>query len=256
MLKIRRAGNRQLITENSQLTTMKILGLIPARGGSKGIPGKNIKPLRGKPLLQYTIEAAKRSNLLSRIVLSSDDEEIMATARKLGLEAPFQRPANLAGDSSSSLEVVKHALRFFLENGEKFDAVCLLQPTSPLRRERLIDEAIEKFSSGNFDSLVTVREVPDDYNPHWIFEEKNGGLKIATGETEIITRRQDLPKAYHRDGAIYLTKTEVLLEQDSLYGKNIGFVDTTGDPYVNIDTPRDWEEAERILSINNQQLAD
>ncbi|MEG9329194.1 acylneuraminate cytidylyltransferase family protein [Salinimicrobium catena] len=233
---------------------MKILGLIPARGGSKGIPGKNIKPLRGKPLLQYTIEAAKRSNLLYRIVLSSDDEEIMATARKLGLEAPFQRPVELAGDSSSSLEAVKHALRSFLEYGEKYDAVCLLQPTSPLRREGLIDEAIEKFCSGDFDSVMTVREVPAEYNPHWVFEEKDRGLKIATGETEIITRRQDLPKAYHRDGGIYLTKAEVLLEQDSLYGKNIGFVDTTGDPYVNIDTPQDWEEAEKLLQDLNLEL--
>ena len=117
----------------------------------------------------------------------------------------------------------------------------------------MIDSAIEKFSSGNFDSLVSVREVPAEFNPHWVFEEENGGLKIATGEKEIISRRQELPKAYHRDGAIYLTKTEVLMEQNSLYGKKIGFIDTTGDPYVNIDTPEDWEKAERLVSMNNEQ---
>ena len=232
---------------------MKILGLIPARGGSKGIPGKNIRFLGGKPLLQHSIEAAKRSILLSRIVLSSDDEEIIKTAKKLGLEVPFVRPQELAGDGSGSLEVIQHAVRFFSQEGENFDAVCLLQPTSPFRRTRLIDEAIEKFTSGKFDSLVSVREVPAAYNPHWVFEEQNGGLKIATGETEIITRRQELPKAFHRDGAIYITKTEVILEQNSLYGKNIGFIDTTGDPYVNIDTQEDWEEAERILTLIREQ---
>jgi len=232
---------------------MKILGLIPARGGSKGIPGKNIRFLGGKPLLQHSIEAAKRSILLSRIVLSSDEEEIITTAKKLGLEVPFVRPQELAGDSSSSLEVIQHAIRFFSQEGENFDAVCLLQPTSPFRRSGLIDEAIEKFTSGNFDSLVSVREVPADYNPHWTFEAENDSLKIATGEKEIINRRQELPKAYHRDGAIYLTRTEVLMEKHSLYGKNIGFIDTTGDPYVNIDTPEDWEEAERIFAMINEQ---
>ena len=232
---------------------MKILGLIPARGGSKGIPGKNIKPLHGKPLLQYTFESAKESKLLSKLILSSDDAEILAVANEMGLETPFIRPAALAEDNTSSLEVVQHALKFFAQKGENFDAVCLLQPTTPFRRKGLVDEAIEKFVSRNFDSLLSVREVPSEYNPHWIFEEKDGQLQIATGETEIISRRQELPKAYHRDGAIYLTRTEVLLEQNSLYGKNIGFIDTTGDPYVNIDTVQDWEEAERLLTNIREQ---
>ena len=226
---------------------MKILGLIPARGGSKGIPGKNIKPLRGKPLLQYTVEAADASRLLSRVILSSDDPEIIKVAEDLGLEVPFSRPEEFSRDDTPSLEVVKHTVEFFAAKNEDFDAVCLLQPTTPFRRSGLIDEAIEKFVSGKFDSLLTVREVPVEYNPHWTFEEKKGRLKISTGEEKIISRRQDLPKAYHRDGAIYLTRTEVIINQNSLYGKKIGFIDTTGDPYVNIDTLEDWEEAERLV---------
>lgn len=227
---------------------MKTLGLIPARGGSKGIPGKNIKLLHGKPLLQYTFESARNSKLLSRVILSSDDPEIIAVAEGLGLEVPFQRPAALAADATSSLTVIKHALQFFAEKGENFDAVCLLQPTTPFRRNGLIDEAIDRFIAGGFDSLISVREVPAEFNPHWTFEEdKSGSLKLATGEKQIISRRQDLPKAYHRDGAIYLTKTEVILEQYSLYGDKIGFIDTTEDPYVNIDTIQDWEEAERLV---------
>ena len=226
---------------------MKIVGLIPSRGGSKGIPRKNIKLLAGKPLLEYTFESAKASNLLSRVILSSDDPEIIRTAEKIGLEVPFIRPENLAEDTTTSLEVVKHALEVLKLNGDEYDAVCLLQPTTPFREPGLIDAAIKKFTQGNFDSLISVREVPADFNPHWVFEEKDGHLKIATGEQEIISQRQELPKAYHRDGAIYITKTSVLINQNSLYGKHIGYINTTGSPYVNIDLPKDWEEAENLI---------
>lgn len=225
---------------------MRILGIIPARGGSKGIPGKNIKLLGGKSLLQYTFESAKASESLSRIILSSDDTEIIGVAKELGIDVPFVRPADLAGDASGSLEVIQNAVKYLMNQGEKYDAVCLLQPTTPFRRKGLIDKAIEKFKERNFDSVISVREVPAEYNPHWVFEEKAGKLQIATGEKEIITRRQELPKAYHRDGAIYITKTSVILEQNSLYGSNIGYIDTTGSPYVNIDTMKDWIEAEKM----------
>ncbi len=228
---------------------MKILGLIPARGGSKGIPGKNIKLLGGKPLLEYTVEAAKDSKLLSRVILSSDDKEIIAVAEQLNLEVPFIRPSDLALDNTPSIEVVKQALKFFEEKGEKFDAVCLLQVTTPFRKHELIDSAVGKFIKGNFDSLISVREVPAEYNPHWVFEEKEGSLRISTGENEIISRRQELPKAYHRDGGIYITRTSVILQNNSLFGKNIGFIDTTGSPYVNIDEPVDWKSAEELLKI-------
>lgn len=226
---------------------MKILGLIPARGGSKGIPGKNIKLLGDKPLLQYTWEAAQQSSLLDKVILTSEDREIIEVATKLGLEVPFTRPEELARDETPSIEVIKHALNFFREKGEEFDAVCLLQPTTPFRTPGLIDTCIKKFEENNYDSLISVREVPAEFNPHWVFEEKEDLLTLATGEENIISRRQELPKAYFRDGAIYITKTEVLLNQNSLFGKRTGFYDTTGTPYVNIDIPEDWEEAERIV---------
>lgn len=225
---------------------MKILGIIPARGGSKGIPGKNIKLLAGKPLIAFTAESAKASKFLDRVILSSDEEKIIEIARELKIEVPFVRPAELAGDATSSLEVIQHAVNYLKEQGEEYDAVCLLQPTTPFRSHGLIDQAIEKFRTGNYDSVISVREVPEDFNPHWSFEEKNGSLVLATGEKEIIKRRQELPKAYHRDGAIYITKTSVLLEQNSLYGNKIGFINTTGSPYVNIDTPEDWKKAEKL----------
>lgn len=226
---------------------MKILGLIVARGGSKGIPEKNSKMLRGKPLINYTIASAKESRLLDKIILSSDDHKIIELAKDEGIAVPFVRPKELATDTTPSLSVIQHALRFVNENGRPFDAVCLLQPTTPFRSLGLIDEAITKFKSAQLDSLISVREIPSDFNPHWAFEEIEGELKIATGEEVPISRRQDLPKTYHRDGAIYITRTKVLLEQNSLLGKHIGFVVTKGDEDINLDTPNDWELAEQRL---------
>ena len=226
---------------------MKILGLIPARGGSKGVPGKNIKELGGKPLLVFTAEAALASKELNKVILSSDDDEIINVAKKNGIEVPFKRPAELAQDNSGSLGVVQHALSFMKSQGEHYDAVCLLQVTSPFRRKGFIDEAIEKFQDGNFDSLVSVLPVPHEYNPHWVFEpDENDALKIATGDEAIIKRRQELPKAYFRDGSIYITKTATIM-QGSLLGKQIGYIENSIGDYVNIDTLVDWEKAEKMV---------
>lgn len=227
---------------------MKILGIIPARGGSKGIPGKNIKLLGKKPLLEYTFDSVRSSSLLDRCILSSEDDNIIQVAQQLGLDVPFKRPTNLSGDKSSSLDLIKHAIEFFEAENDFFDAVCILQVTSPFREKSLIDKAILKFKESGADSLISVREVPAEYNPHWVFEEGQPNLlKIATGESEIISQRQKLPKAYHRDGSIYLTRTSVIKNQNSLYGEKISFIDTTGSSYVNIDEPEDWKMAENLL---------
>ncbi|MEX2350200.1 MAG: acylneuraminate cytidylyltransferase family protein [Flavobacteriaceae bacterium] len=231
---------------------MKIIAIIPARGGSKGIPGKNIKMLGGKPLLMYTLEAARESKLVSRVILSSDDVDIINLAKSVGLDVPFVRPAHLATDSSGSLEVVQHALSFLEEQGDSFDAVCLLQPTTPFREPGSIDAAIRKFLEGGYDSLLSVREVPPEFNPHWVFEaDEDGCLHIATGEHKIVKRRQELPKAYFRDGSIYITKAAVILKQDSLYGEKVGYVVSQSKTFVNLDTPEDWERAEGVLKRDN-----
>jgi CMP-N,N'-diacetyllegionaminic acid synthase len=226
---------------------MTILGLIPARVGSKGVPKKNIKLLGRMPLIEYTLYSAKDSKLLTQIVVSTDDEEIAIVAGMLGFKPPFIRPTALAQDTSTSLEVVQHAIAFFENQNIFFDAVCLLQPTTPFREKGFIDQAIEKFIASRADSLVSVLPIPHEYNPHWAFEEsENGLLKIATGDEKIIPRRQELPMAFHRDGAIYITKTEVL-KNGSLYGKSIAFIESNPDFYVNIDTIKDWELAETLL---------
>lgn len=227
---------------------MRILGIIPARGGSKGVPRKNVRLLGGKPLLAYTAESAKSSTSLTKIVLSTDDEEIASVGRNCGLEVPFMRPANLALDTSPTLPVIQHALDYYSSKGEEFDAMCLLEVTSPFRLNGLIDQAINRFIELDADALVTVLPIPPSYNPHWAFEQdKNGYLHIATGELEIIPRRQELPMAFHRDGSIYITKTSVI-KKGSLYGSKLAFVENSPDYSINIDTLGDWENAEKWLS--------
>lgn len=227
---------------------MKILAVIPARGGSKGIPGKNVKLLSGKPLLAYTSEIALQSKYLSEVILSSEDSHIITVARELGISVPFIRPHALAKDTTPTIDVILHALEWYQARNIFFDAVCLLQVTSPFRTVAFLESAIEKFTESGCDSLVSVQQVPDEYNPHWTFEVSSEGyLKIATGETIIINRRQELPLAYHRDGSIYITKTEVILQQYSLYGKSIAFIESPSEYYVNIDTMDDWEKAERMI---------
>jgi len=230
------------------LKKMKILAIIPARGGSKGVPGKNIKLLNGRPLLAYTAEIALQSKHLTQVVVSTDDESIAAVARSLGLQVPFARPIALAQDTTPTLDVIIHALQWYEKQNVFFEAVCLLQATSPFRTVEFLDKAIEKFIQSDCDSLVSVQKVPHEYNPHWVFElNGEGNLKIATGETRIIPRRQELPNAYHRDGSIYITKTEVLLAAHSLYGNSISFIESDPEFYVNIDTMEDWEKAEQMI---------
>ncbi|MBA4319143.1 MAG: acylneuraminate cytidylyltransferase, partial [Flavobacterium sp.] len=226
----------------------RILALIPARGGSKGVPGKNTKLLNGKSLLAYTSEIALQSKQLAEVIVSTEDEQIIEVAKSLGIKVPFIRPMALAQDTTPTIDVMIHALQWFEKQTIFFDAVCLLQVTSPFRTLEFLDKAIEKFVESGCDSLVSVQKVPHEYNPHWTFEvNAEGNLKIATGEAEIISRRQELPTAYHRDGSIYLTKTEVLLKQHSLYGKSTAFIESEPDFYVNIDTMQDWEKAEEMI---------
>jgi CMP-N,N'-diacetyllegionaminic acid synthase len=232
---------------------MRILGIIPARGGSKGVPGKNIKLLNGKPLLQYTAEIALESKCLTDLILSSDDDQIITVAKSLGIQAPFIRPSALAEDQIPTIDVIIHTLQWYESKAIFFDAVCLLQVTSPFRTVEFLNKAIEKFIASGCDSLVSVQKVPHEYNPHWTFEvNPEGNLKIATGEDQIISRRQELPIAYHRDGSIYIMKTEVLLHQYSLYGKSTAFIESPPEFYVNIDTLADWKKAELMIK-NNQK---
>lgn len=226
---------------------MTILAIIPARSGSKGVPGKNTKLLGGKPLLAYTVEQALATQLFAKVIVSTDSESIAAVGKQYGAEVPFIRPAELATDTASSIAVVQHALDYYNSLGQQFDAVCLLQPTTPFRAPNLIAACIQKMKDEKWDAVVSMLPVPHEFNPHWVFEaDENGALHIATGEKTIVKRRQDLPPAYFRDGAVYLTRTQ-WLEQGTFFGEKLGFVLSDTATFVNIDTLTDWEKAEQLI---------
>ena len=228
---------------------MKILALIPARGGSKGVPRKNIRMLCGKPLIQYTIHAALTSGEFDEVMVSTEDNEIAELSLELGAKVPFMRPGELAIDSSPTIDTILHVIEEYKKLGKVFDAVCLLQPTNPLRTNKIISKCIKAFLKSDADSLISVREVPYEFNPHWTFVEgaKNSRLKIATGEKRIVSRRQDLPKAYYRDGVVYITRYSVLVNQGSLYGEHLTYLNLERETHVNIDTMNDWKLAEELI---------
>ncbi len=226
------------------------LAIIPARGGSKGIPKKNLRELCGKPLIQFTFDAAKKSRLLTRILLSTDSEEIAGFGRSEGIDVPFLRPAELARDETPTLPVIQHALSY-LKDSEDYSPqiVVMLQPTAPLRSSQNIDEAVELLISSQADSVVSVCEVPGHYNPHWQFVIEDNKLKIFTGESfpELISRRQILPKTFTRNGAIYAYHADNLNKYASIYGWHCVPYIMSGEQSVNIDSWEDWLLAELRL---------
>lgn len=227
---------------------MKVLGLITARGGSKGVPRKNIRMLCGKPLLAYTAETALRAETLTRVVLSTEDEEIAEVGKQFGLSVPFMRPAELAEDTTPTLPVIQYTISTLEKMGETFDAVCLLQPTNPFRRFEDIDKCVNLLIESKADSVISVLPVPHEYNPNWVYVQNGNGIKLSNGETEPISRRQDLPNAFHRDGSVYVTKTDVILKQNSLYGSTISAYEMNPLYSANIDTEKDWEVVQQRLT--------
>jgi CMP-N,N'-diacetyllegionaminic acid synthase len=229
---------------------MRVLGIVPARSGSKGVPGKNIRLLCGKPLLQYTAEAAQAARLLSRVILSTDSEEIANVGESCGLDVPFLRPAELAEDETPMLPVVQHAVRWMENQGERFDAICLLQPTNPMRRAEHIDDCIRLLEKTEADAVVTILPVPAEHNPHWVyFPNESGLLNLSTGEAAPIPRRQELPVAYHREGSVYVTRRDVLMDGNTFYGERLAGYLINSESSVNIDLPQDWTRAEGLLAV-------
>lgn len=227
---------------------MRVLGLIPARGGSKGVPRKNIRILGGRPLVGHTIDAARSATRIDRIVVSTEDEEIATISKSLGAEVPFLRPSSLAEDDTPMLPVIAHALQTIIADGWTPDAVCLLQPTFPFRRPRDIDACIEALEARQADCVISVHRVPSHFNPHWVyFEQPDGSLRLATGEREPISRRQELPPAFHRSGAVYATRAAVITD-GSLYGNRVVGYETPTESACNIDTAEDWARAEALIA--------
>ena len=189
----------------------KVIGLITARGGSKGVPRKNLRIVGGKPLIAWTIEAAKSASALDRLILSSDDTEIIDVAGRWGCEVPFVRPAGLATDASGSLEVVRHALSAL---DARYDYVVLLQPTSPLRTSEDIDACVQLCHANQASSCVTVCEV--DKTPYWMFKlDPSQRLMPLFPAQEIPQNRQAAPKIYGLNGAVFVARTDHIMSGGS-----------------------------------------
>jgi CMP-N-acetylneuraminic acid synthetase len=227
---------------------MGIVGLIPARGGSKGIPGKNIAPCAGRPLIAWTCEAAKASVRLVNTIVSTDSEAIAQVARDWGIEVPFVRPAELALDSTPSLDVMLHALEWFEGSGASVTALMLLQPTSPLRTQRHIDDAIDQFIGSGADTLVSVIEVSHRYHPSSLVRERDGWIFPYQGSEHAVNRQQDMSGLYARNGPAILIASPNILRSGRLYGERTRPYRMQLDDSVDVDTPIDLEYADFLLN--------
>lgn len=223
------------------------VGIVPARGGSKGIPGKNLKLVAGKPLIAWTIETAFAATMLDRVIVSTDSSEIAAVARRYGAETPFIRPAELAQDDTSGVAPVLHAAQWLAENeGYHPDLIIVLQPTSPLRIPADIDRAIELACEKQADAVVSV--APVEAHPYWMKRrDHDGRITDFMNVDQPIERRQDLPELYVLNGAIYLARREVLMERETFYTDNTFSLIMPIERSLDVDSPWDLYLADLIL---------
>lgn len=224
----------------------KILVIVPARGGSKGVPRKNIRNLNGKPLISYTIEEAKKSKYIDRVVVSTEDIEIAKVSEKFGAEVPYLRPVELSKDDSPTIDCIIHVVNWLKEKENYIpDYVCLLQCTSPLRTYKDINGTIEKTINLNMDGAVSICE--SEANPYWSNVFYGDKLKYFIEEGKQITRRQDLPKVYRMNGSVYVIKTNILLEQKTFETENITGYVMNNENSVDIDNEIDFKLAELLM---------
>ncbi len=227
---------------------MKSLVIIPARGGSKGIPYKNIKPLNGKPLIEYAIDVARQITSDEYICVSTDDSEIIRVVENYGLKVPFVRPDYLATDTAGTYEVLLHALSFYEQQGCHFDNILLLQTTSPFRQAQHVKEALSLYNE-NVDMVVSVKEVVANPYYNCFEEDADGYLYVSKGDGNLV-RRQDAPKVWEYNGAIYVINPSSL-KRTSLgnFKKKIKYV--MDDLHsIDLDTIFDWTLAELVIKEN------
>lgn len=225
----------------------KIIAVIPARGGSKRIPRKNIKLLAGKPLIVYAIETALKSSYLDRVIVSTEDKEIAGVAKKYGAEIPFMRPMELATDTATSLSVLQHAVRF-LEKNENYkpDLIVLIQPTSPLILPEDIDKTIEQAVESNSNSCTTLCEIKE--RPEWMYLIGKNRTRIFLKQKIQKARIQDLPKIFRLNGAVYVIKRDILMRKNKILDNaNLAAVIMPKERSIDIDEPIDFEITEFLM---------
>lgn len=224
-----------------------LMALIPARGGSKGIPKKNIKIIGGKPLLAHSIEFAKNISEIDKVIVSTDSQEIAETAQEYGAEVPFLRPSEFANDSAPMYQTVRHAIDFLRKEGLNYQYIALLQPTSPFRRRTDFIAALNKMLTDNdIDSVVSLDKLPNHLSPEFLMRIKDGLVRPFMGSKLPVSRRQDATPAYTRNGQFYLSKISSLSEESTIYGdRSVPFI--TSHAAVNLDTMDDWEAAVTLM---------
>lgn len=230
----------------------RILAIIPARGGSKGLPRKNVLPLLGKPLIAWSIDAAKASAFLDEVIVSTDDNEIAAVAKQFGAEIPFIRPRELASDSAKTLDVILHALSELATRGQQFEVLVLLQPTSPLRTSGDIDAVIRQMFSHRSQAVVSVCET--EHHPYWSNVLGPDGSMADFLRPELLNRnRQELPRFYRLNGAVYAGYSEYVRAQNGFFGKGTSAYVMPQNRSIDIDTRHDFEYAEFVLQKELQE---
>jgi len=233
---------------------LNIVAIIPARGGSKGVPGKNIRLLAGKPLIAYTIEEAKKSKYIDRIIVSTDDKKIAYIANKYGAEVPFMRSVKFSGDNVS---VIPDTVRYIVKELEKMkyeiDMIVVLQPTSPLRKAKHIDEAVQKLIMTKADWIVSISEV--DQHPFRMRTLANDKLLPFIKDKRMFMQRQDLPKVYIMNGAIYVTTPSVLVQKNCLFEKDFRGIVMDREAALDIDTEKDFFTAEAMMKWRSVRIS-
>jgi CMP-N-acetylneuraminic acid synthetase len=230
---------------------LTVLGIVPARGGSKGIPRKNLAPLAGRPLLAYTASAALRSKRLSRVVLSTDDEEIASVGAGYGLEVPFMRPARLSGDDVPTIDVLQDVVSRLESAGECYDAVFTLQPTTPFRRPEDIDGPIELLEQTAADSVISFVDVGERHPARMKIIDADGRVHDPPFAEAIECQcRQQLPPLYLREGSVYLTRHDVLMRDHSVRGRDCRAWVVPRERACNIDDPFDLFLAEQMIKYS------
>lgn len=234
-----------------------ILGMINARGGSKGVPRKNIKLLGGKPLIGWSIDVARQVPELSRIIVSTEDEEIAQIAREYGADIPFMRPAELASDTAVQLDtIIYNVERLEREEGQRIDAVALLQPTQPFRLPEDVSGCIRTLLETGAESAITI--APNKHHPLgiWTKNADGQGLKqfLKNADAQAGFNRQQMEALYFRTGAVYVISRKALVEKKSLYGDHVeGHIVDDIRSWINIDDMQDWEMAEAWLAYRNSK---
>lgn len=235
---------------------MNVVALIPARGGSKGLPKKNIKQLNGKPLIAYTIKAALGARLLTRVIVSTDSNEIAAISKQYGAEVPYLRPSEIARDDTPDRPVYIHLINWLKENEDyAFEYLVLLRPTTPFKTPQLIDYCINKLQKNKtLTSIRTVTKAEGVYHPYWMFRAVNGTLEPFVKEVDETKyyQRQLLPPCYRLNGVVDVIATTCLEESAFPYGNNIGFVEVDEKDAIDIDTPFDFELCAFVMGRKQQ----